>query len=226
LAEVEAIRTWARDWVVENAMNDDHRHLWQQLILHMEEDSLAERSVLDYGCNQGGFLRLLFEQRPFHRGTGADIALDSLALARRCAERLPLSFVSASELEEMPAAFDVAFSHEVLYLLPDLAAHAALMRRVLKPGGVYYAAIGCHTGNPQWSRWRNIIADYSRVTVQDYSLEDCARAFFDEGFSVGAKPYSFQGFVPLKRRNEYFPSVADSLHYHTVEKTLFRFVRE
>jgi SAM-dependent methyltransferase len=226
LPKVKAIKTWAKDWVVENAMNDDHRHLWQQLILHMEEDNLTKRSVLDYGCNQGGFLRLLFEQRPFHRGTGADIALDSLAIARRGTERLPLAFVSVSELKEMKAAFDVAFSHEVLYLLPDLAGHAALMRHVLKPGGVYYAAIGCHTGNPQWPRWRKIIAEYSSVTVQDYGLEDCARAFFDSGFSVSARPYLFQGFVPLKRQNAYFLSIADSLHYHTVEKTLFRFVRK
>jgi SAM-dependent methyltransferase len=131
---MKAIKTWAKDRVTENAMNDDHRHLWQQLILHMAEDNVAGRSVLDYGCNQGGFLRLLFELKPFHRGTGADIALDSLALARQRAGRLPLQFVSVSELKEMTAAFDVAFSHEVVYLLPDLDAHAALMRRVLKPG--------------------------------------------------------------------------------------------
>jgi SAM-dependent methyltransferase len=225
-AAMNAIKTWAKDRVIENAMNDDHRHLWQQLISHMAEDDLTKRSVLDYGCNQGGFLRLLFELKPFHRGIGTDIALDSLAIARQGAARLPLEFVSVSELKAMTAAFDVAFSHEVIYLLPDLDAHAALMRRVLKPGGVYYAAIGCHTGNSQWPRWREIISEYSRVTVQDYSLDDCARAFFDEGFYVSARSYAFHGFVPIKRNNEYFPSVSNSLHYHTVDKTLFRFIKD
>jgi hypothetical protein len=33
----------------------------------------------------------------------------------------------------------VAFSHEVLYLLDDLPAHAAAIFRVLKPDEVYYA---------------------------------------------------------------------------------------
>ena len=223
---MRAVKTWAKDWAEENAMNDDHGHLWRQLVLHLEEESLAGKEVLDYGCNQGGFLRLLFEMKPFRRGTGADIALDSLAMARQKAGGLPLDFVSVPELKNRKAAFDVALSHEVLYLLPDLAAHAALIARVLKPGGVYYAAIGCHTGNPQWLRWRDIIAKYSNVEVQDYNLDDYAQAFFNAGFSVSARPYAFQGFVPLKRQNVYFPRIADSLHYHTVDKTLFRFVKE
>jgi hypothetical protein len=62
--------------------------------------------------------------------------------------------------------------------------------------------------------------------VQDYNLDDYAQAFFDAGFSVSARPYAFQGFVPLKKRNAYFPRIADSLHYHTVDKTLFRFVKD
>jgi SAM-dependent methyltransferase len=223
---MRAVRTWAKDSAEEDAMNDDHGHLWRQLIRHLDEDSLAGKEVLDYGCNQGGFLRLLLEMKPFRHGTGADIALESLAVARQKSRGLPLAFVRMQDLKDRKAAFDVAFSHEVLYLLPDLAAHAALIRNVLKPGGVYYAAIGCHTGNPQWLRWREIISSYSNVKVQDYNLDDYAQAFFDAGFSVSARPYAFQGFVPLKKRNAYFPKIADSLHYHTVDKTLFRFVKE
>jgi SAM-dependent methyltransferase len=223
---MRAVKTWAKDWANENAMNDEHDHLWRQLILHVEEDCLAGKEVLDYGCNQGGFLRLLFEMKPFRRGTGADIALESLAIARQKAGRLPLDFIRAPDLKDRAAAYDVAFSHEVLYLLPDLGAHAALINRALKPGGVYYAAIGCHTGNPLWQRWRDVIAAYSNVKVQDYSLDDYAHAFFDTGFSVSARPYAFQGFVPLKKRNAYFQTVTESLHYHTVDKTLFRLVKE
>jgi SAM-dependent methyltransferase len=223
---MRAVKTWARDWAEENAMNDDHGHLWRQLVLHLEEPTLTGKDVLDYGCNQGGFLRQLLDLKPFRRGTGADIALDSLAIARQKSAGLPLDFVRAMELEDRQAAFDVAFSHEVIYLLPDLAAHAALIKHVLKPGGVYYAAIGCHTGNPHWDRWREIIGTYSSVKVREYSLDDYAHAFFDAGFSVSARPYSFQGFVPLKKHNTYFPRVADSLRYHTVDKTLFRLVKE
>ena len=111
-------------------------------------------------------------------------------------------------------------------LLPDLAAHAQTIKSVLKPGGIYYAAIGCHTQNPQWDRWRGLITEYSNVPVQDYSLDDYANAFYAEGFSVSAKPYRFEGFVPLKNENPYFPSLRDSLDYHSTHKTLFRFRKE
>lgn len=43
--------------------------------------------------------------------------------------------------------FDIAFSHEVIYLIEDIAQHAADMLRVLKPGGVYYAVTGCQFDN-------------------------------------------------------------------------------
>jgi SAM-dependent methyltransferase len=157
---MRAVRTWAKDAAEEDAMNDDHDHLWRQLIRHLQEDSLAGKAVLDYGCNQGGFLRLLLEMKPFRHGTGTDIALESLAVARLRAGGLPLDFVRVEDLKDRRLAFDVAVSHEVLYLLPELAAHAGLIGHVLKPGGVYYAAIGCHTGNPQWRRWREIISSY------------------------------------------------------------------
>src|SRR5262245_15663247 len=86
---MRAVRTWAKDWAEENAMNDDHGHLWRQLILHLEEKSLGGKDVLDYGCNQGGFLRQLYELKSFRQGVGADIALDSLAIARQNAGGLP-----------------------------------------------------------------------------------------------------------------------------------------
>lgn len=225
MKNAQAIRTWANTQGEENAMNDDHRHLWQQLIRHTEEPNLSQKSVLDYGCNQGGFLRLLYTQKPFAHALGVDIAEDSLAAAQENVKDAPIAFTHVADLSNRKNEFDIAFSHEVIYLLPDLAAHAALIKSCLKPGGVYYAAIGCHTDNPQWPRWKEIIASYSNVTVQDYSLDDYAAAFFDAGFAVSAKPYSFTGFVPLKKGNAYFPKIRDSLDYHTTHKTLFRFVR-
>lgn len=219
------MKTWASSRDEEDAMNDDHYPLWRQMIEHMDERDLSGGTVLDYGCNQGGFLRLLYAERPFLRGAGVDLALDSLAVARERARGLPLDFHDVAWLDGNAGRFDTAFSHEVLYLIPDLAAHAALVRRSLKPGGVYYAAIGCHTDNPQWGAWKELIGRYSSLPVLDYSLDDYARAFFDAGFSVAAKPYSFSGFVPLKKDNPYFPSVRDSLDYYTVHKTLFRFGR-
>ena len=78
-----ALKTWAADLNEESAMNDDHRHLWRQMILHMEERDLTEMSVLDFGCNQGGFLRMLYRMKCYNMGYGVDLAEDSLAIARK-----------------------------------------------------------------------------------------------------------------------------------------------
>lgn len=223
--KVSVLNRWAADEAEEDAMNDDHRHLWRQMIDLVEEPDLTAAHVLDYGCNQGGFLQLLYSLKPFAKGVGVDLALQSLErAAAQVQEGVPLTFAPVESLEKYQGSFDLAFSHEVLYLLPDLKAHADLIRRALKPGGVYYAAIGCHTDNPQWQRWVDLISTYSNIPVQNYSLDDYARAFFDAGFAVSARSYKFRGFVPLKRDNEYFPRVRDSLDYHDTHKTLFRFV--
>jgi SAM-dependent methyltransferase len=224
--QTQALKTWAATRDEEDAMNDDHYPLWQQMIGHVREQDLTSCRVLDYGCNQGGFLRLLYRRKSFRRGVGVDLAELSLEVACRQLRNEPVEFHPVSWLSQDQDKFDMAFSHEVLYLLPDLAAHAALMSHALNPGGVYYAAIGCHTDNPQWARWKDLIGSYSNIPVQDYSLDDYANAFFDAGFTVGAMPYSFEGFVPLKKDNSYFPKVRDSLDYYRTHKTLFRFQKK
>ena len=124
---------------------------------------------------------------------------------------------------KMRNVYDVAFSHEVLYLLPDLNAHAAQMYECLKQNGVYYAAIGCHTDQPQWDEWVSLISSYSNVPVQSYSLDDYANAFIDQGFKASVQPFQLSGFFPLKQNNPYFPRIADTLRYYESDKVLFRF---
>jgi SAM-dependent methyltransferase len=218
-----AITTWANNQGEEDAMNDDHYPLWAQMIRHISEPSLQDATVLDFGCNQGGFLRLLAKEKPFKQGVGVDIAAASVKDAQARSPAANLEYRLTDTLATEINRYDMAFSHEVIYLLPDLAAHAKQIRQVLKNGGVYYAAIGCHTDNPLWADWVTLISSYSTVPVQNYSLDDYANAFFDEGFKVSAKPYAFTDFVPLKHHNPYFPKVSDSLNYYTVQKTLFRF---
>lgn len=221
-----SVAKWAGTAEEEDAMNDDHAPLWERMIELTVTGRCADLKVLDYGCNQGGFLEMLYKKSPFKEGVGVDIASESIAFARQRLSRLPVNTGHPEMLDTMQGSFDLAFSHEVLYLLPDLAAHAALIKKALKPGGVYFAAIGCHTDQPLWDEWRTLIGSYSTVKVQDYSLDDYANAFFNEGFRVAAQPYRLDGFFPLKKNNPYFPKVADSLRYYDSDKVLFRFEKK
>ncbi|MEJ0063742.1 MAG: class I SAM-dependent methyltransferase [Alphaproteobacteria bacterium] len=221
-AAAQSIATWYRDSAEENGMEDEHDYLWQRMIEKLGDLDLTQAAVLDFGCNQGGFLRRLYQSHPYRLAVGVDIALESLARAAENKSAAPIRYHHASAPDPWQERYDCAFSHEVVYLLPDLAAHARQIHQVLKPGGVYYYAIGCHTENPLWPAWTKLIAETSNLPVQDYALDDYARAFWSAGFEVSAQKYLIDDFIKLKPDNTYFPRVIDSLNYHVDHKILFR----
>src|SRR5215831_2060279 len=103
----------------DETMQQEHAFIWAAMLDTVDVD-LADKRVLDAGCNQGGFLRLLFDRCRIAEGSGYDPASGAIDDARRLAGDRPLRFASA---ESVPAGwndFDVAFSHEVLYLIDDL----------------------------------------------------------------------------------------------------------
>lgn len=78
---------------------------------------------------------------------------------------------------------DVAFSHEVLYLLSDLADHAAAIRRCLRPSGVYFAVMGVHTGSPLMVEWH--AADREELQLPPlYDIDDVIATFRRAGFNA------------------------------------------
>lgn len=80
----------------------------------------------------------------------------------------------------------IAFSHEVLGLLPDLSQHAEQMKKVLEPGGCYYTSFSWHTDNPYLQN--HINHRHSRgLSFYEYGLEEVADAFHRAGFEVGVK---------------------------------------
>ena len=104
-------------------MQDEHVFVWKAILDSVDSD-LAGRRVLDIGCNQGGFLRLTYDDRRIAEGWGYDPASAAVADARRLAGERPLRFEVAERVPVGWEGFDAAFSHEVLYLLHDLRDHA------------------------------------------------------------------------------------------------------
>jgi SAM-dependent methyltransferase len=187
---------------------------------------LSASTVLDYGCNQGGFLRLLYDRHPYKSAVGIDIARESVARAELLKSHRPIDYRVSDSAALLGQSFDFAFSHEVLYLLPDIVAHASDIRAALRPGGAYVAAMGCHTDSSAWPRWRTVIAETSSIPVYDHSLEDVARAFTAAGFAVSVRPLALDAFMPVTLGSAYFPKIADQLRYYSEDKVLFRFVRQ
>lgn len=219
------IETWHTDRHEEDAMGPSHVPIWRRMIELVPERDLTQADVLDFGCNQGGFLRQLHATRPFRRGIGVDIAVDSLAAAMAMRGRLPIDYLPADQLRAFDGRFHLAFSHEVIYLLQDIDGHAAAIRSALRPGGVYYAVTACHTANRLWPAWRRAIESHSRLAFPDRSPEDYVRAFRGAGFAVSVRPFGVDEFLDYEGESEFYPTVADRIHAAEA-KLLFRLVKK
>jgi len=220
------LKTWTTSQKEEDAMFEGHIQLWRCMVDNIQEKNLQAKTVLDFGCNQGGFLRMLYNLNPFKKALGVDIAAASAAKADALNPGLPITYGTPDLLDGLEGLFDVAFSHEVIYLIQDLDAHAKLMKRVLKDTGVYYAATGCHTENPLWPKWHKYISEYSNIPVPNYSLNDYAKAFQDNGFSVEAKSFRYDGFIRFTEDDKgYYANIMDKLNYYNQDKILFRFTK-
>ena len=68
------IHTWNRNAADEEAMGAAHAPIWRRMIDVGVNEDLRPSTVLDYGCNQGGFLRMLYDRHPFRSAVGIDIA--------------------------------------------------------------------------------------------------------------------------------------------------------
>src|SRR5207237_10514154 len=158
---------------------------------------LQASTILDYGCNQGGFLRMLFDRHPFRAAMGIDIARESVARAELLRGHRPIDYKVADSAASLGRTFDYAFSHEVLYLLADLSAHARDMKAALRVGGAYVAAMGCHTDSSVWPRWRKLIAEHSSIPLHDHSREDVSKAFAEAGFTVAVRPLALDAFMQV-----------------------------
>jgi SAM-dependent methyltransferase len=119
-------------------------------LLHAGTSYPAGSHVLEVGCGVGAQTVHLVAGSPAARFTAVDISAASLASARAAvaasAPGATVEWVEAS-LFDLPfpdAAFDHLFICFVLEHLPDPAAAAAGLRRVLRPGGTITVIEGDH----------------------------------------------------------------------------------
>ncbi len=221
----ENVETWD-SLEGEESMAEGHEPAWHALISYVQEKSLSDKRVLDFGCNRGGFLKVLHQTLPFKDALGVDIADESVSYANAHKGDTPCTYAHSKVLAGEKGAFDIAFSHEVVYLLPDLEAHAKEMGHVLKSGGVYYLAIGEYAENPLWERWKKTVAEFSPVPPQTYSLQDIAKVFQNNGFDVSIRRMVTDGFLPYDASDDkYLHNPLELLDFMTQYMMLFRLVK-
>jgi len=216
-------QTYWTDAAGDEAMQDEHAFVWRAMLETIDID-LGGRRVLDVGCNRGGFLRLLADRCGIAEGFGFDPASGAIEDARRLAGQRPLHFEAADTLSGGWRDFDAAFSHEVLYLLHDLRAHAQAMFDALLPGGVYYAVMGVHAASPLMAGWHRANAEELHLP-ELYDIEEVIAVFEAAGFQAAAARLAI-GFVPTAAHGHHRPGrLFDWLDYYCDKKLLLRFSR-
>jgi SAM-dependent methyltransferase len=216
-------QTYWRSATADEAMQGEHAFIWKAMLDTIDID-LAGKRVLDAGCNRGGFLRLLADRYRIAEGYGYDPAAGAIADARRLARERPLTFETADTVPAEWNGFHVAFSHEVLYLLHDLAVHAEAIFGALAPGGVYYAVMGVHTGSRQMAGWHEANADELRLPGL-YDIDTVVGVFQAAGFEAAASRLAMR-FVPAAGHGLYAGSrLLEWLDYYCDQKLLLRFSR-
>jgi SAM-dependent methyltransferase len=216
-------RTYWRTPALDEAMQDDHGFIWQAMLDTVDVE-LRGRRVLDAGCNRGGFLRLLADRHHIAEGLGYDPASGAIGDARRLTGERPLKFEVTNSVPEHWSGLDVAFSHEVLYLLADLARHAAAIYRCLHPGGVYFAVMGVHTRSPLMVEWHAANREELGLPAL-YDLDDVIATFQSAGLDASVARLALR-FVPVSGRHEDHDGPAfDWLRYYHENKLLLRFSR-
>ena len=116
-------------------------------------------------------------------GIGYDPASEAITDAQRLAGERPLHFDVAATVPAGWNGFDAAFSHEVLYLIHDIPAHAAEVFRALAPGGSYYAVMGVHTGSPVLVEWHEAHSVELNMPPLN-EIDDVVASFEAAGFTA------------------------------------------
>jgi SAM-dependent methyltransferase len=215
--------TYWRGAAEDEAMQDEHGFIWRAMLDTIDVD-LAGKRVLDAGCNRGGFLRLLADRCGIAEGFGYDPASGAIEDARSLVGQRPLCFEAADTVPSGWVGLDVAFSHEVLYLLHDLPAHARAVFDALAPGGVYYAVMGVHTWSPLMVEWHAANATELGLPLL-YDPDDVVAVFRDAGFDASAARLAIR-FVPTSGHGHHDRHpLLDWLDYYSDQKLLLRFSR-
>jgi SAM-dependent methyltransferase len=207
----------------DEAMQDEHEFIWRAL-LDTIDVALAGQRVLDAGCNRGGFLRLLADEYRIAEGFGYDPAGGAIEDAQRLAGDRPLHFASSTSVPEEWGNLDVAFSHEVLYLLHDLSSHAVAIHDSLHPGGVYFAVTGVHSGSPLMVEWHAAHRHELRLPPV-YEVDDVIATFERAGFEASVARLAIR-FVPITGRgHDHHSPALGWLDYYHDQKLLLRLAR-
>lgn len=130
----ESAQAWA-DFV---SKGDPNRNWLLDPVMIRECGEVRGREVIDVGCGEGRFARMLAERGAIV--TALDPTAELVGMARAQGPDIRYHVAPAENIPEPDAQFDVVVSYLVLIDIPDFRAGIREMARVLKSGGILVIA--------------------------------------------------------------------------------------
>lgn len=179
-----------------------HKNLifWLGMLKSIVKPITKEHLILDYGCGQGLFLQLLYENYPYKKGIGFDRDKNSIDTAKTFLyerhEDWPIKYFDNDSFipEDFQGVFDYIFCQEILWMNNDIEKLANEIYSLLKPNGCCYCTIGSHDQNPLWN-FRKEKMEKEGMVTNTWNINEIAKIFSASGFAVGMRRLPIDGFI-------------------------------
>ncbi|WP_329128456.1 class I SAM-dependent methyltransferase [Streptomyces sp. NBC_01476] len=186
-----AIRQWnAMPRSVIEAMQPDgdfaKRHLINPVLLRMLGD-LPGRRVLDAGCGQGYFSRMLAERGAEVVGIEPTDAMFSYAQEKERERRQGIRYVQADltgGLPDLGGPFDAVVCSMVLSAIPDWKPAMNACVQAVRPGGLFVFSVNHPAFEQLWKTWREHGEYRVRSYLQEYEIAQTYASDFHRPLSV------------------------------------------
>jgi 2-polyprenyl-3-methyl-5-hydroxy-6-metoxy-1,4-benzoquinol methylase len=218
---------WMEPGAGDQSMEDEHGDFWNDFLANAVDVNFTGKKILDFGCNQGGLLRRIYQKTKFREAVGVDLAVNSVAVANDRKGVIPVSYFAVKNLESIDRDFDYAVSTAVIYLISDIQEHAKEIFEHLKPGGIYFAAHIDYVTDPKYQYTRDIIDSHAAIKSAPNNLDDIVGAFESAGFKVYVKRMIPSGYipVPISAESHWYDSATNEIDYWYNHRYSFRCVR-
>lgn len=207
--EMQYDNWWKKGENGDQEMENSHRESWEKIISLLDEDNVKNKRILDYGCNQGGFLRVLYNRIPYQKAYGIDLAKQAIKVAKSRAENYPVSYRVSGDATSLNQLFDTVISTSVLYLIEDLDKHFQMIASVLEKGGIYYATFSDQSKNPSLEFMECEINKYGSTKMQNKTLSEVVDSLINQGFSVKLIKEHEGNDYDVTNYKEFYQSVDD-----------------
>ena len=215
----------------DSSLEQANQLFWEALLGHIRRELAGNvvDEVLDVGCHNGGLLSQLASTFHPNRMTGIEPASHcrerALFRLRTLAPRVAI--LPPKAWPEVPSSsIDIVTCHEVLHLVEDLHHLFGNIARVLRPQGIAFVVVGCHSENPVWRTWSAELRD-SGQTVFDRTAFDILHCGIAAGMQGALRPLRRDGWIIYNPKSTVFsyPSIGHLLDHQYRNKLLFRFIR-